>query len=65
MLQDLLGSTPAQWTHREVVVIPAVVYPQLTAEILKGIEGMGGIETFIVLPVAAVPPYHCGGAYKV
>lgn len=44
---------PPQRTHRKVVVIPAVIHLQLPAEILKGIEGVSSIETFIIFPVAS------------
>ena len=52
--QYLSGSFPSKRTHGKVVVIPAVIYLQLPAEVLKGIKGVGGIEAFVVLPVAAI-----------
>ena len=54
ILQHLRRSLPSKRTHGEVVVIPVVIYLQLSAEVLKGIKGMGGIEAFVVLPVAAL-----------
>ena len=53
ILQHLRRSLPSKRTHGEVVVIPVVIYLQLSAEILKGIKGMDGIKPLIVLPVAA------------
>ena len=40
--------------HGEGVVILLVVYFKLLRKVFKGIEGMGGIEPPIVLPVAAL-----------
>ena len=37
-----------------MVIIPAVVDLQLPGEVLKGIEGMSGIEPLIVLTVTAL-----------
>ena len=45
---------PAQRTHGKTVVVPLVVKLQLLAEILKGIEPVGGIEPLVVFPVAAL-----------
>lgn len=43
-----------QRTHREVVIIPAVIHLQLLCEILKGVKTVSGVEPFVVLPVAAL-----------
>ena len=52
--QYLIGALPAKGPHGKVVVIPAVINLELPGKVLEGIEGMGGIEPFIVFPVAAL-----------
>lgn len=54
ILQHLRRSLPSKRPHGEIVVIPVVICLQLSAEVLKGIKGMGGIEPFVVLPMAAL-----------
>ena len=67
ILQYLKGGFPPQRTHGKVVVVSTVVYLKLLCEIFKGIEGMGGIEPLIILPVAAlhlaVMPWRIGADY--
>ena len=53
MPKDLIRCSPSQGPHGKVIVIPAVIHLQLFCKVLKGIKQVGGIEPFIVLPVAA------------
>ena len=51
--EDLIGRAPVEGTHGEIVVL---VLPggQLFAEVVKGIELVGGVEVFVILPMAAL-----------
>lgn len=51
--KNLIRCLPSQRPHREIVIVPVVIDHKLSGKVLKGVEGMGGIETLIVLPVAA------------
>lgn len=48
-----MGCFPSQGPHGKVVIIPAVVHLELCRKVLKGIEKMGRIKPFVILPVAA------------
>ncbi|MGJ4848972.1 hypothetical protein ACH6CV_01840 [Bacillota bacterium Meth-B3] len=50
--EDLLGETPGKRAHREVVGA-GLVSSELLTEVSEGEEAVGGIETLLVLPVAA------------
>ena len=50
--EDSFGGLPVERPHGEVVILP-LSDSQLFLKILKGIESMGGIKTFIILAVAA------------
>ena len=52
--QDGLRRPPTERAHREEVVIPAVITPELGREVLKGIERVRGVKAFVVLAVAAL-----------
>ena len=51
--KDSFGRPPVEWSHGETVVL-TLAYGQLLFKISKGIEGMAGIEFFIILPVTAL-----------
>ena len=50
--EDSFGGLPVERPHGEVVILP-LSDSQLFLKILKGIESMRGIKTFIILAVAA------------
>ena len=51
--QDSLWWFPPQRSHGKLVILSTVIGLKLLRKILKGIESMGGIKTFIILAVAA------------
>ena len=51
--QRVFGRVPKQRTHREIVVLP-LTNSKLVFEILEGVEGVRGIELFIILAVTAL-----------
>ena len=55
-LQDSLWGFPSQRSHRELVVVSAVIDLELPGKVLEGIKGMRSIKTLIILAVAA---FHC------
>ena len=52
-LQDSLWSFPAQRSHRELVIVPAVIDLELSRKVLKGIKSMRSIKPFIIFAMAA------------
>ena len=53
-LQDSLWGFPTQRSHREQIIVPTVIDLELPGKVLKGIKGMGGIEPFVIFPMAAL-----------
>lgn len=51
--EDSFGGLPVERPHGEVVILP-LSDSQLFLKILKGIEGVAGIEFFIVLSMTAL-----------
>lgn len=51
--EDSFGGLPVERPHGEVVILP-LSDSQLFLKILKGIEGVAGIESFIVLSMTAL-----------
>ena len=51
--EDSFGGHPIEWPHGEVVIL-TLSDSQLFLKILKGIEGVAGIEFFIVLSMTAL-----------
>ena len=59
--EDSFGGLPVERPHGEVVILP-LSDSQLFLKILKGIEGVAGIEFFIVLSMTALHfPVVSGG----
>ena len=52
-LQDSLWGFPAQRSHRELVIVPAVIDLELSGKVLKGIKSMRCIKAFIIFAMAA------------
>ena len=52
-LQDSLWGFPAQRSHRELVIVPAVIDLELSGKVLKGIKSMISIKPFIIFAMAA------------
>ena len=52
-LQDSLWSFPAQRSHRELVIVPAVIDLELSRKVLKGIKSMRSIKRSIIFAMAA------------
>ena len=52
-LQDSLWGFPAQRSHRELVIVPAVIDLELSGKVLKGIKSMRSIKPFIIFAMAA------------
>lgn len=52
-VQDLFRREPVERAHREIV-ISAFSHGKLLFKIVKGIEGVTGVEFFVVLTVAAL-----------
>ena len=50
----MIWRLPSQRSHRKVVVVPAIIKLELSAEVLKGIKAVSGIKTFIILTVASL-----------
>ena len=50
--KDVFGRLPAEWSHREVVIL-SLPDGKLLFEVGKGEKLMAGVEFLVVLPVAA------------
>lgn len=59
---ELVGRASEEGPHGEVVGA-AVVDRKLLCEIVQRIECVAGIESFLVLAVAALPPCRCAAGY--
>ena len=53
-LQNSLWGFPAQRSHRELVIVPAVIDLELLGKVLKGIKSMRSIKPFIIFAMAAL-----------
>lgn len=53
-LQDSQWGFPAQRSHRELVIVLAIIDLELAGKVLKGIKSMSGIKPFIIFAVAAL-----------
>ena len=52
-LQDSLWGFPTQRSHRELVIVPAVIDLELSEKVLKGIKSIRSIKPFIIFAMAA------------
>lgn len=50
--KDSFRRPPVEWPHGEIVILP-LPDSQLPGEVIEGIEGVAGVELFVVLSVTA------------